>query len=143
MGKFLDLIGLEYVWNKILEALEGKADYSHTHSNYLTTASASNTYLSKANASSTYATLTQVNSISDSLSDYATKEDITNVYIYKGSVSSSTALPATGNTVGDVYNVEDTGKNYAWTGTEWDDLGGSFDVNIERITDDEIDAICV
>ena len=26
--------------------------------------------------------------------------------------------------VGDVYNVLDTGMNYAWNGTEWDALGG-------------------
>lgn len=24
-----------------------------------------------------------------------------------------------------MYNVEDTGANFAWTGTEWDQLGGS------------------
>lgn len=27
---------------------------------------------------------------------------------------------------GSVYNVEDTGKNYAWNGSAWDDLGGTF-----------------
>ena len=32
--------------------------------------------------------------------------------------------------VGDVYNVTDTGKNYAWNGTTWDELGG--DIDLER-----------
>lgn len=131
--KFLSLKGFRRVWNKIKAALDNKSDVDHAHSGYLTTSAASNTY----------ATLTQVNAISDSLSDYATKEDIANVYIYRGTVTFYEALPSTGLNAGDVYNVEDTGKNYAWTGTEWDDLGGSFDVDIESITDTEIDAICV
>lgn len=29
------------------------------------------------------------------------------------------------NQTGDVWNVQDTDMNYAWTGTEWDALGGS------------------
>lgn len=28
--------------------------------------------------------------------------------------------------IGDVYNVSDTDKNYAWNGTDWDNLGGTF-----------------
>lgn len=136
MGKFLDLTGLTYLWEKIKDALEGKANVNHTHDDYLT--SDYSTY-----AESTYATQAQVNSIADSLSGFATKDDITNVYIYKGSVASSSALPTIENKVGDVYNVEDTGKNYAWTGTQWDDLGGSFEVDIDAITDAEIDTICV
>ena len=28
--------------------------------------------------------------------------------------------------IGDVYNVSDSDKNYAWNGTDWDSLGGTF-----------------
>lgn len=56
-------------------------------------------------------------------------EKVTSVYKYKGSVANYASLPKTGLTVGDVYNVEDTGKNYAWTGSVWDDLGGIFDTS--------------
>lgn len=70
---------------------------------------------------------------------YALKSDLSSVYKYKGSVASETDLPASGNTSGDVYNVEDTGMNYAWDGTAWDPLGGSFD--LEAITNQEIDTI--
>ena len=70
---------------------------------------------------------------------YALKSDLSSVYKYKGSVASETDLPASGKTSGDVYNVEDTGMNYAWDGTAWDPLGGSFD--LEAITNQEIDAI--
>ena len=70
---------------------------------------------------------------------YALKSDLSSVYKYKGSVASETDLPASGNTSGAVYNVEDTGMNYAWNGTAWDPLGGSFD--LEAITNQEIDTI--
>lgn len=57
-----------------------------------------------------------------------TKTEVDNkliaVYKYKGSVASYSALPTTGLTIGDVYNIETDGTNYAWTGTEWDNLGG-------------------
>ena len=48
---------------------------------------------------------------------------------YKGSVATYADLPATGNEVGDVWNVLDTGKNYAWSGTVWDELGGTVDLS--------------
>lgn len=71
--------------------------------------------------------------------DLALKSDITGVYSYKGSVATYDDLPSTDLTDGDVYNVESNGMNYAWTGSEWDDLGGSF--SITAISDAEIDAL--
>ena len=71
--------------------------------------------------------------------DVALKSDLTAVYRYRGSKPSFGALPESGNTAGDVWNVEDTGMNYAWTGTAWDALGEAFE--IEAITNAEIDAI--
>lgn len=50
------------------------------------------------------------------------------IYKYRGTTASYSNLPSTGLTVGDVYNVEDTGDNYAWTGTEWDKLGSTIDL---------------
>lgn len=73
-------------------------------------------------------------------SEYAKKSDITNVYKYKGSVATYDALPSENLTSGDVYNVESNGKNYAWTGEGWDDLGGVFE--IASISNTEIDGIC-
>lgn len=75
-----------------------------------------------------------------SASDYALKSDITNMYKYKGSVATVSALPSSGNTAGDVYNVEASGMNYAWDGTEWDALGEIF--TITAITNAELDTIC-
>lgn len=58
---------------------------------------------------------------------------VTGLYNYKGSVATYANLPASPAT-GDVYNVEaaygdyPAGTNYAWTGTAWDSLGGSFTI---------------
>ena len=72
-------------------------------------------------------------------SNYALKSDITGVYKYKGSKSTEADLPATGNTLGDVWNVETDGQNYAWDGQKWDGLGAVFE--IISITNAEIDTI--
>ena len=61
-------------------------------------------------------------------------EAVTSVYRYKGSVATYDDLPTTGRKSGDVYNVADTGKNYAYNGSGWDDLGGSAVIVVENIT---------
>lgn len=53
----------------------------------------------------------------------AVSSAITGVYTVKGSVANQSALPQEENKTGDVYNVEDTGMNYVWNGTQWDALG--------------------
>lgn len=69
------------------------------------------------------------------------------VYVFLGSVATEADLPATGNTVGDVYDIKaassygPAGANVAWNGNSWDSLGGIF--SVESITDAELDAICV
>lgn len=47
---------------------------------------------------------------------------------FQGSVATYADLP-TDAQQGDMYDVQDTGKNYAWTGSEWDDLGGNIEVD--------------
>lgn len=71
--------------------------------------------------------------------DVALKSDLTSVYRYKGSVANFASLPAADNVVGDVWNVEATGMNYAWDGEKWDPLGET--ITIESITNAEIDTI--
>ena len=54
----------------------------------------------------------------------AVQTAVSAVYKYKGSVANQGALPSDPKpATGDVYNVEDTGMNYAWNGTSWDALG--------------------
>lgn len=88
-------------------------------SNYATS---SNTYNAIANASG------NIKSYVDS--------KVSSVYVYKGSVTNYSELASiTTKEAGDVYNVVNAngstpgGTNYAWTGTEWDALGGTIDLS--------------
>ena len=54
---------------------------------------------------------------------------IASVYVYKGAVASAADLPEADNKVGDTWNALDTGHNYTWDGTQWDDLGGTVDLS--------------
>ena len=60
-----------------------------------------------------------------------TKQEIdaklSSLFTYKGSVKTQADLPDNAN-IGDTYNVEDTGANYAWNGTEWDKLSETIDL---------------
>lgn len=62
-----------------------------------------------------------------------TKEEVdaktSSVYKYKGSVPTYEDLPSTGQVIGDVWNVENDGSNYAWDGAIWDKLGGNIDLS--------------
>ena len=66
------------------------------------------------------------------ITDAYTKTEIDNqlagAFHYKGSVANEAALPQDNNKQGDVYNVEDTGANYAWNGTSWDKLSETIDL---------------
>lgn len=59
----------------------------------------------------------------------AISQAVASAYVYKGSVATVADLPASGNTVGDVYDVQATGVNYAWDGTNWDALGTYVDTS--------------
>lgn len=61
---------------------------------------------------------------------------VSTVYKYKGNVANKDALPKEDNAIGDVYNVNDTGHNYVWTGTDWDQLAGIVDLS-EYLTKSE------
>ena len=86
--------------------------------------------------------------VTDSEVDTKISSAVASVYKYKGSVATFADLPASGNTVGDVYDVQETGMNYAWDGTKWDDLGAYVDTStlwgkseLTAITTAEIDTI--
>ena len=69
----------------------------------------------------------------EDLTNYYTKTEvdtkISSVYRYRGTVATYADLPSTDLTIGDVYNVEEDGSNYAWNGTAWDKLGGEVDLS--------------
>ncbi|MCI8810869.1 MAG: hypothetical protein HFF84_12300 [Oscillibacter sp.] len=112
MSKFLDSNGLLYLWSKI-------KTYVDQHSGGTADSVAWENITGKP--------------------ELALKSDLSSVYRFKGSVTNYASLPTEGSETGDVWNVEATGMNYAWTGETWDALGESFE--IETITNAEIDAI--
>ena len=73
----------------------------------------------------------QLNTKADKATTY-TKEEVdakvSSVYRYKGSVASFSKLPTTNLVIGDVYNITDTGANYAYTGSDWDKLSETIDL---------------
>lgn len=74
-------------------------------------------------------------------STYAKKSDISGIYVYKGSIATESNLPTSGQSAGDVYNIEaastygGAGMNVAWNGTTWDAFGEKF--QIDTMTADE------
>ena len=66
--------------------------------------------------------------ITDAYTKTEVDAKVSSVYKYKGSVADESALPTEGQVVGDVYNLEDTGMNVAWTGEGWDKLGSVVDL---------------
>lgn len=103
------------------------------------------------------ATAIQPATLDTRLQNYATNASVSeaistqlaSVYKYKSSVATYGNLPSNA-TIGDVYNVEaaygeyPAGANYAWTGTAWDALGGSFSITYatsSEITSDVINQI--
>lgn len=99
------------------------------------------------NAADITSVTTQVNNLNSNLSEnYYNKDDInakiSGVYHYKGSVETIEDFPKDAQ-VGDVYNVNSTGMNYAWTGEVWDELGTLFEADnyyTKEATDGQITA---
>lgn len=83
--------------------------------------------------------ITMPTAVSDLTNDagYQTASDVStaistavaSVYKYKGSVADVASLPSSGQTTGDVYDVQATGTNYAWNGSAWDALGQIIDTS--------------
>lgn len=68
--------------------------------------------------------ITKINDLPHMIGDSASAT----IYKFKGSVASKKNLPSTAEN-GDVYNVEDTGSNYAFTGSSWDKLSENIDLS--------------
>lgn len=168
MSKYLDTNGLLYVWSKIKALLSGKVDKAEGKGlstndytaadkakldnleNYTLPAATADT-LGGVKVGAGLAVTDGVLSATgggtaDAVAwenvtgkpDVALKSDIVGIYKYKGSVAAFSNLPAQDNSVGDVWNVEATGMNYAWDGASWDALGQLFE--IQSISNEEIDA---
>lgn len=61
---------------------------------------------------------------------------LSSVYHVKGSVANFDSLPTTGRTIGDVWNVLDTGANYVFTEDGWDKLSETIDLSDYALKED-------
>lgn len=91
------------------------------------------------------ATLATEDYVFGQLENYAKKTDLAKVYKFQGSVATVGELPSEGVVEGYVYNVTESGANYAATfdadgNLVWDDLGGIEDLS-NYFTKDEINDI--
>ena len=127
-----------YTKSHVDTELGKKLDSTTASSTYATQSSVSTISGKIPEAASTDNLLVDTNAMNTALAGKANKAEVytkgevdakvSSVYKYKGSVENEAALPKDSNTTGDVYNVEDTGMNYAWNGTAWDKLGGDVDL---------------
>ena len=72
-----------------------------------------------------------------SLLEQKINQALAGVFHYKGSVATYSDLPASDNEVGDTYNVLDTGANYAWDGSGWDELGSTIDTSVFAVKNED------
>ena len=92
---------------------------------------------------------TTLDTLEETLTE-AINNKVSAAYRYKGSCTYAQLTGKTAEFIGEVWNITDAngefpaGTNYAWTGTEWDALGGSVDLSPYATTeyvDDEIGKI--
>ena len=118
----------------------GAASSSHTHSNYVPTsrkvaghALTADVTISSSDIGDLGTTISSAISGKANATETYTKSEIdgklSGAMHFKGTKASEAALPTTGNTTGDMWNVTDTGANYAWDGTQWDKLSENIDLS--------------
>lgn len=126
---YLDSEGVRILVRSLNANLENKVDKSDLD-NYATTQYVAQQIANAPNMGryDDSAILTRLNNLEGA---------VTGVYHFKGSVENSEALALIVNpTEGDVYNLEDTGMNMAWTGANWDELGANIDLSNYLQTED-------
>lgn len=158
---YLDQEGLERLVQYINDALSGKANVGDIPADVVLKDDLAEyvksddlgVYIDEdelTNELSAYATNASLEDVvrEDELLAYATNEaleslrgEVTGVYHYRGSVENLEALAAIENpSAGDVYNLEDTGMNAAWTGTMWDEFGTIADLS-DCLMKNDVDGI--
>lgn len=123
-------------------AISGKADSATTLAGYGITDAYTKTQTQNYVTGLGYQTASDVSS--------AISSAISTVMDYKGTKATVSALPSSGNKNGDVWHVTETDGEYAWNGTEWEELGSTIDLSgyvqaseLVAITSSEINTICV
>jgi hypothetical protein len=121
--------------------ISGKADKSTTYTksevDTLLSPTATTEYVdTEVNKKANKATTIAGYNITDAYTKTEVDAKVSSVYRFIGNVATETDLPKSNNVIGDVYNVESTGDNYAWNGAIWDKLSGTVDLT-PYLTKDE------
>lgn len=58
--------------------------------------------------------------------------DITGAMHYRGTKAAVADLPSSGNATGDFWHITADGSEWAWDGSEWQDLGSTIDLSAYR-----------
>lgn len=56
-------------------------------------------------------------------------QKLTGALNFKGTKATVAQLPQSGNTTGDVWNITEDGSEWAWTGSDWEELGTTIDLS--------------
>ena len=140
-----DLVLLKDTNNTIYQITSINVGYLFTTIQNLTASSSTEGYNAKikqlkVNSSNTWSTydykLPRKTSDLTNDSGYLTASDIASVMSYKGTKANYAALPASGNTTGDVWHLTDTGAEWAWDGSAWQELGTAIDLSNYLTTSD-------
>lgn len=131
---YLDQPGLERLVDYINNSLSNKANVGDVPANVVVTsdldAYALKSDIPESADLSGYATKAELEDYATDADLIALRGEVTGVYHFRGSVPDLAALQAIENPAeGDVYNIESTGMNAAWTGEVWDEFGSVVDLS--------------
>ncbi len=114
--KFLDYDGLKKFWEKV------KTNVSNSLDNYYAKSEVDTKDSNTLSSAKTY-TDGKITSVESKITALGS------VMNYKGTKATKAELPSTGNKTGDVWHVTADGGEYAWDGTEWQELGSNIDLS--------------
>lgn len=142
---YLDQEGLERLVQYINDALKGKANTGDIPEDVVLKDELANyvkvdelgAYIDENELASELSAYPTNEALQEALDAYATNDaletlrgEVTGVYHYRGSVANLEELQTIEEpSAGDVYNLEDTGMNAAWTGEQWDEFGTIADLS--------------
>lgn len=142
---YLDQEGLERLVQYINDALKGKANAGDIPEDVVLRDELANyvkadelgVYIDEDELATELSAYPTNEALQETLDAYATNDaletlrgEVTGVYHYRGSVANLEELQTIEEpSAGDVYNLEDTGMNAAWTGEQWDEFGTITDLS--------------
>lgn len=138
---YLDQPGLERLVDYINDSLDDKANVGDVPANVVVQSDLANYALKSEIPESAdlslYATKAELDDYATDAELLALENKVTGVYHFRGTVANLEALQAVQEPeVGDVYNLEDTGMNAAWTGEMWDEFGTVVDLSDYMLIED-------